>query len=240
VCATREALKVLSPFNHPHPSTPCTTHPSTPKTEEHGGTAPSQKTRIRTISNSRARAPHAKQCYPRGPHRRDVRVSTPGESIQEQLLHGNVQRFRSGLVFQAHRLLYHSTLSFRSIKERERVQSMRDLPGKSGDTRDVTPLRSQSGGTRSDADFLHSTTCIEMPRQYHPGSNPGANERFLESTPIQIPPRRCGICERMTSDFPSTRLHGGFSRKDVAAASRLLVLVARKNSIRRKSLVLRV
>ena len=31
-------------------------------------------------------------------------------SIQEQLLDRNVQRFRGGLVFRAHRLLYHSTL----------------------------------------------------------------------------------------------------------------------------------
>ena len=38
-----------------------------------------------------------------------------------QLLHRNVQRFRSGLVFKARRLLYHSTPGLRVIKlERER------------------------------------------------------------------------------------------------------------------------
>jgi len=31
----------------------------------------------------------------------------------------NVQRFRGGLVFKAHRLLYHSTLGLRIIKKRE-------------------------------------------------------------------------------------------------------------------------
>jgi len=31
-------------------------------------------------------------------------------SIEEQLLRRNVKRFRRGLVFKAHRLLYHSTL----------------------------------------------------------------------------------------------------------------------------------
>ena len=36
-------------------------------------------------------------------------------SIQEQLLHRNVQRFRGGLVFKAHRRLYHSTLGLRGI-----------------------------------------------------------------------------------------------------------------------------
>ena len=38
---------------------------------------------------------------------------------QEQLLHRNVQRFRGGLVFKAHRHLYHSTLGLRVIKKRK-------------------------------------------------------------------------------------------------------------------------
>ena len=33
--------------------------------------------------------------------------------------HRNVQRFRGGLVFKAHRLLYHSTLGLRVIQKRE-------------------------------------------------------------------------------------------------------------------------
>ena len=40
-------------------------------------------------------------------------------------------------------------------------------------------------------------------------SNPGANEWFLRSTPIQMPPRRGDICGRLTQPLPSTRLQGG-------------------------------
>ena len=38
--------------------------------------------------------------------------------LQEQLLSRNVKRFRGGLVFKAHRLLYHSTLGLRVIKKK--------------------------------------------------------------------------------------------------------------------------
>jgi hypothetical protein len=34
-----------------------------------------------------------------------------------------VQRFRGGLVFKAHRLLYHSTLDLREIKKKEKFNS---------------------------------------------------------------------------------------------------------------------
>ena len=37
-----------------------------------------------------------------------------------RLLHRNVQRFRGGLVFKAHRLVYHSTLGLRVIKKIKR------------------------------------------------------------------------------------------------------------------------
>jgi hypothetical protein len=42
-----------------------------------------------------------------------------GLSILEQLLHRIVKRFRGGLVFEAHRLLYHSTLGSRVIKQKK-------------------------------------------------------------------------------------------------------------------------
>ena len=42
-------------------------------------------------------------------------------SIQDQLLRRNVKRFRGGLVFKAHRLLYHSTLGLRVIKKKKKV-----------------------------------------------------------------------------------------------------------------------
>ena len=38
---------------------------------------------------------------------------------KEQLLYRNVQRFRGGLVFKAHRLLYQSTLGLRVIKKKK-------------------------------------------------------------------------------------------------------------------------
>ena len=38
--------------------------------------------------------------------------------IEEQLLLRNVKRFRGGLVFKAHRLLYHSTLGSRVIQKK--------------------------------------------------------------------------------------------------------------------------
>ena len=41
-------------------------------------------------------------------------------SIQEQLPSRHVERFRGGLVFKAHRLLYHSTLGSRVIKKRKK------------------------------------------------------------------------------------------------------------------------
>jgi hypothetical protein len=40
-------------------------------------------------------------------------------SISEQVLHRNVQRFRGGLAFKAHRFLYHSTLGLRVIKKKK-------------------------------------------------------------------------------------------------------------------------
>ena len=44
------------------------------------------------------------------------------KSIQELLLYRHVQRFRGRLVFQAHRLVHHSTLGLRVIKKRKKSQ----------------------------------------------------------------------------------------------------------------------
>jgi len=41
--------------------------------------------------------------------------------ISEQLLSRNVERFRGGLVFKAHRLLYYSTLGTRVIKKKKNL-----------------------------------------------------------------------------------------------------------------------
>ena len=51
-----------------------------------------------------------------------VGVTAPSEASKvpvRQLLYINVQRFRGGLVFKAHRLVYHSTLGLRVIKKKK-------------------------------------------------------------------------------------------------------------------------
>ena len=46
-----------------------------------------------------------------------------------QLLRRNVKRFRGGLVFKAHRLVYHSTLSWRVIKKKKEAEEGVDACG---------------------------------------------------------------------------------------------------------------
>ena len=53
-------------------------------------------------------------------------------SIYEQLLHTNMQRFRGGLVFKAHRHLYHSTLGLRVIKKKKKCISFQKSTALSG------------------------------------------------------------------------------------------------------------
>jgi len=48
-------------------------------------------------------------------------------SIQEQLLRINIKRFRGGLVFKAHRLVYHSTLVLRVIKNKRTARHLEVL-----------------------------------------------------------------------------------------------------------------
>jgi len=50
-----------------------------------------------------------------------------GGAIEEQVLHKNMQRFRGGLVFKAHRLLYHSCLGLRVIKH-ESLYNLQVVP----------------------------------------------------------------------------------------------------------------
>ena len=51
-------------------------------------------------------------CAPRSP-------SSPAPGI---MIGFRVQRFRGGLVFKAHRLVYHSTLGLRVIKKKKKVE----------------------------------------------------------------------------------------------------------------------
>ena len=46
------------------------------------------------------------------------------------LLYINVQRFRGGLVFKAHRLLYHSTLGLRVTKKKKKVEGLGFMGGR--------------------------------------------------------------------------------------------------------------
>jgi len=57
-------------------------------------------------------------CTPRGDCALVPLSETP-QSIKEQLLYRNVQRFRGGLVIKAHRRLYHSTLGLRVKKKKD-------------------------------------------------------------------------------------------------------------------------
>ena len=61
-------------------------------------------------------------------HERFIDWTGNERPIQEQLLYGNVQRFRGGLLFKAHGLLYHSTLGLRVIKKKkkERTNTSKD------------------------------------------------------------------------------------------------------------------
>ena len=49
-------------------------------------------------------------------------TSVKFEVFMELLLRRNVKRFRGGLVFNAHRLLYNSTLGSRVIKKKKKVE----------------------------------------------------------------------------------------------------------------------
>ena len=56
---------------------------------------------------------------------RDLRDAGPAFARAEEAAHGprcvlSTRQFRGGLVFEAHRLLYHSTLGLRVIKKRRR------------------------------------------------------------------------------------------------------------------------
>ena len=60
-------------------------------------------------------------------------------------------------------------------------------------------------------------TLIRKLLPHRPGGNPGANGWFLQSTPIQMPPKSGGICGRLTYDLPLGCLQGGCSDADPQA-----------------------
>ena len=60
------------------------------------------------------------------------------------LLHRNVQRFRGGLVFKAHRLVYHSTLGLRVIKKKKKQA----VPGAAPPSKSLPWLRLMTASER--------------------------------------------------------------------------------------------
>ena len=61
--------------------------------------------------------------------------------VEEQLLYRNVQRFRGGLTFKAHRLLYCSTVGLRVKKEEEEDSTVLAASACSNQATLFTPLR---------------------------------------------------------------------------------------------------
>ena len=90
-------------------------------------------------------------------------------AVTGRLLHINVQRFRGGLVFKAHRRLYHSTLDLRVIKKKKKVTGRRE-PCQPCPT-PVSPPRDapvQGFGFRVSGFNLRTTTlqkCAAVPRR---------------------------------------------------------------------------
>ena len=76
-------------------------------------------------------------------------------------LRRNVKRFRGGLVFKAHRLLYHSTLGLRIIKKRRRGCTSRA----GGEDGEVSALQHRNLPSLSDSRFrlLRRGTCPPQP-----------------------------------------------------------------------------
>ena len=94
--------------------------------------------------------------YERGTPARGAASMATGRWILEQLLRRNVNRFRGGLVFKAHRLVYDSTLGLRVVKKK-------DAGNDGGDER---------YGGRSSSLLYYSQACKSMSLKYEPSSEP--------------------------------------------------------------------
>ena len=83
--------------------------------------------------------------FPVGVEDMQVRYSF---SVEEHLPRGNMKRFRGGLVFKAHRLLYHSTLGFRVKTKRKTCRFVRVIDsGLVGSTVGGLPRAGDAPGT---------------------------------------------------------------------------------------------
>jgi len=93
----------------------------------------------------------------------------------------NVQRFRGGLVFKAHKLVYHSTLGSRVIKKKKSVVTPHQgMLSATCRARNKTQRSMQSGG--SDQRMQCHNHFTEM----FSGSEPGSYLRLIDSCVTQI------------------------------------------------------
>ena len=111
------------------------------------------------------------QCQLR-PSSKKVHASL-GWELAEQLLHRNVRRFRDGLVFKAHRRVYHSALGLRVIKKKKK--------GKGGETPARGEMRSRRWLRSSPAPPL--ALSLALLASLLPQSRPSAAPRPLRSQP---------------------------------------------------------
>ena len=77
------------------------------------------------------------------------------------------------------------------------------------------PLPGMTALTEGDMKEDTISSCVNrlFDKVFHPGDNPGAHNWFLESTPVQMPPRGGSICWRLTWDLPPGRLHAASERR---------------------------
>ena len=73
---------------------------------------------------------------------RSVQFSIQAQLLHINVVHINVKRFRGGLVFKAHRLVYHSTLGLRVIKKKK--TSSRGVVDAFGSALAAAPRRSRT------------------------------------------------------------------------------------------------
>jgi hypothetical protein len=116
------------------------------------------------------------------PREYDLRISTS-------------QRFRGGLVFKAHRLLYHRTLGSRVIKKKKNAQHVNAFH---------LTLMPEYG--------FDCLTCAMIARQRyasHPGGTPGANLKSISHRCHPILVAFVWEVTRETINFPQVCLQGG-------------------------------
>ena len=61
-------------------------------------------------------------------------------------LHRNVKRFRGGLVFKSHRLVFHSTLGWRVLKKKKKVEQGGAEGGEGGEIIRKKKTQGRGGG----------------------------------------------------------------------------------------------